>query len=197
LTQPHQIEEFFRDSHKHVKAKNNNSGWLFGEVLGDCVGLLSLHEWRDLRKYVEVPFSRPSSQRYSIDIQRQAVEFLKALNIGDEGCIDPARDLQFYPFLVVANILFGTLSAQQRKDLLELAPLREELFKEVIRGGINRLQISKYIPWSGHGLLLKFQKKWLAFVESAYRKALAEAPTAPIVTLWQGVEAGGVSERQV
>lgn len=197
MTLPHQVEQYFRDSHKHVKAKNNNSGWLFGEVLGDCVGLLSLQEWRDLRKFVESPFSRPSALLYASDICQQAAEFVKDLDVTNEADIDPARDLQYFPFMVVAKILFGPLTQQQRDELLNLAPLREELFREVIRGGINRLWISQYVPWSGRRVLKEFRTQWTAFVTRAYKRALVEAPDSPIITLWRGVESGEVSERQV
>lgn len=197
LTQPNQVDQFYRDSHKHVKAKNNNSGWLFGEVLGQCVGLLSLQPWRNLRKYVEEPFSRPSALKYAKDITLQAQEFLRNLGIGSSKGINPAVDLQFFPFLVVANILFGRLSAEQREKLLELAPLREELFKEVIKGGVNRLWIAQYTPGSGVGLLRRFQEIWETFVAEAYQRALVHAPNAPIVVLWQGMLEGAISKQEV
>lgn len=197
LTKPHQVEQYYRDSHKHIKAKNNNSGWLFGEVLGDCVGLVSLQAWRNQRKFVEKPFSRPEAMLYTRSVLPQAKAFIDELRIGEQRAINPAADLQFYPFLVVANMLFGDLDRVQKDILLDLAPMREELFKEVIRGGINRLSFAQYVPWSGVPLLRRFQKRWQAFVEDAYHKALAESPKAPIVTLWQAMLDGHISKREV
>lgn len=197
LTQPHQVEQYYRDSHKHVKAKNNNSGWLFGEVLGECVGLVSLQVWRNQRKLLDKPFSRLEAMLYTQSMLSQARIFINGLEIGEQRTIDPAVDLQFYPFMVVANMLFGQLDKLQMDALLELAPMREELFKEVIRGGINRLAIAQYVPWSGVPLLLNFQKHWQVFVEKAYHKASIESPGAPIVSLWQAMLDGNISKREV
>lgn len=134
---------------------------------------------------------------YAPSILGQAHEYLNGLAIGERRTIDPATELQYYPFLVVADILFGRLSPDQRQQLLGLGPLREELFREVIRGGVNRWSIAQYLPWSGVSTLSSFQQKWHAFVSNAYRKALEESPEAPVVTLWQAMHEGKISEREV
>jgi hypothetical protein len=99
----------------------------------------------------------------------------------------------------MAEIIFGPLSTSQRKVLVSLAPLREELFKEVIRGGVNRLSIAPYLPWSGVGLLKIFQKQWQSFVEDAYLLAIQDkrAPFLPVVSLWEAWKAGKITEREV
>lgn len=146
---------------------------------------------------METPFTRPSSMTYAPSILRQANEYLNGLSIGAKRTVDPAADLQYYPFLVVAEILFGRLSPEQRQQLLDLGPLREDLFREVIRGGVNRWSIARYVPWSGIRTLGTFQQKWHAFVSNAYCEALEEAPEAPVVTLWQAMQDGKVTEREV
>src|SRR3569833_4735959 len=49
LTKSEHIQDVFRDSDKHLKAKNNDSGYFLGELLGRCVGLVSQNEWKQLR----------------------------------------------------------------------------------------------------------------------------------------------------
>ncbi|OQE22156.1 hypothetical protein PENFLA_c013G08698 [Penicillium flavigenum] len=207
LTTPAHAAQFYRTSHRHTKANNNNSGWLFGEVLGVCVGLLSGSDWRRVRQHLEEPFSRPSATRYTARFVTQAQEYIRDDLQAGSVCLtkipgaisfEPARALQLFPFFTMAEIIFGPLSTSQRKVLVSLAPLREELFKEVIRGGVNRLSIAPYLPWSGVGLLKIFQKQWQSFVEDAYLLAIQDkrAPFLPVVSLWEAWKAGKITERE-
>ncbi|KAI9875214.1 MAG: hypothetical protein M1830_008757, partial [Pleopsidium flavum] len=123
-------------------------------------------------------------------IIRQSREFiddlpLRAPNFRQNHTITPADDLKLFPFFVVANIFFGNLSCEQKDSLCELAPLREELFKEVIKGGINRTALSKYLPTPGNRLLSAFQKRWRNFTQNAYEEAKRKGADVPIVSLWE------------
>lgn len=111
----------------------------------------------------------------------------------------PADDLKLCPFFMVAEIFFGRLSPRQREALAALAPLREHLFKDVFRGGINRFRLAKYLPGSpARARLADFQTKWHAFVRDAYDAAVKqEGGSAPIVMLWEAVEQGRVPMEEV
>jgi cytochrome P450 len=208
LTTPTHAVQFFRNSHRHTKAVNNDSGWLFGEVLGVCVGLLSGSDWKRVRQQVEDGFSRPTAARYTADLVTLAREYLQSTllasserSLETKGIIpvEPAKTLQFYPFLAVAQILFGRLSPMQRTQLTTLAPLREELFKEVIRGGINRLSIAPWFRSRGVRLLNEFQTQWERFVEDAYHTAVKrnQSPRPLVIGLWEAYQAGTISKREV
>ncbi|KAF2219166.1 cytochrome P450 oxidoreductase GliC [Elsinoe ampelina] len=196
LTRPDHAAQYFRDSHRHVKATNNNSGWLFGEVLGECVGLVSLERWQNLRSVVETAFSRPSMALKTTLIISQAQQYLNGMGLGSIGQMDPAARLQFYPFFVVAQVLFGQLSDEQTSILAELAPLREELFREVIRGGINRFAIARYVPWSGASVLRDFQSRWSRFVEQSYILSRDKKRDVPVTQLWQAVLVCKISKKE-
>ncbi|EDP49542.1 hypothetical protein KXV97_003798 [Aspergillus fumigatus] len=207
LTTPTHAVQFFRNSHRHTKAVNNDSGWLFGEVLGVCVGLLSGTDWKRVRQQVEDGFSRPTAARYTGDLVFLAREYLQNTllasseqSLENKGIIhvEPAKTLQFYPFLSVAQILFGRLSPMQRTQLTTLAPLREELFKEVIRGGINRLSIAPWFKSRGVRLLNEFQTQWEQFVEDAYHAAVKrnQSPRPLVIGLWEAYQAGTISKRE-
>ena len=60
--------------------------------------------------------------------------------------LDPAQELKMLPFWIIAEILYGELSDEMQATLRFLAPLREELFQHVIRGGLARFHWSKYLP---------------------------------------------------
>jgi cytochrome P450 len=208
LTTPTHAVQFFRNSHRHTKAVNNDSGWLFGEVLGVCVGLLSGSDWKRVRQQVEDGFSRPTAARYTADLVTLAREYLQSTLLASSEQsletkriihVEPAKTLQFYPFMAVAQILFGRLSPMQRTQLTTLAPLREELFKEVIRGGINRLPIAPWFRSRGVRLLNEFQTQWEQFVEDAYHAAVKrnQSPRPLVIGLWEAYQAGTISKREV
>ncbi|KAL1622596.1 hypothetical protein SLS56_008707 [Neofusicoccum ribis] len=204
LSKPEQAQRFYRDSHLHIKATDNNSGWLFGELLGQCVGLVSLHRWRNLRQEVDPPFSRPAAIAHTAMLARQARDFvaerfLSSLPADGRTTVRPAADLKLCPFFMVAEIFFGRLDPPRRAALAALAPLREDLFKHAFRGGVNRFALGKYLPGSPvRARLAEFQDRWHAFVRDAYAKAVAEQqaagapPPPPVVQLWEAVERGQI-----
>lgn len=176
---------------------DNNSGWLFGELLGECVGLVSLGRWRNLRQHVDPSFTRGAANSYTGAIIAQAHRFIDELPVRGDQTISPVDDLKYCPFFMVASIFFGDLSEQQREALCELAPLREELFKDSFKGGVNRYALGRYVPGSGAGRLRTFQRKWVSFVEQAYHRAKNEGLAAPIVFMWESVREGRISMTEV
>lgn len=116
--------------------------------------------------------------------------------------IHPSKDLQFFPFFAVAQHLFGALSPHQKEQLADLAPLREELFRHVIRGGINRFAFAQYFTFlPGIRALNSFQAQWRKFVQEAYHAAATTTHSggsvAPVVKLWSAVQEGKITEREV
>ncbi|KAH7048233.1 putative cytochrome P450 oxidoreductase [Macrophomina phaseolina] len=209
LSKPSHVQQFYRDSHLHIKAKDNNSGWLFGELLGQCVGLVSQDRWRTLRQEVDPPFAPPAAAAHTRMLVRQAREYIGSLPLivaasSAEGggqtaaLLCPADDLKLCPFYMVAEIFFGRLSPQRRAALAALAPLREDLFKHAFRGGVNRYALGKHLPGSeARARLDEFQDRWHAFVREAYEavqtaEVAAGGKAPPIVELWEAVERGRI-----
>jgi hypothetical protein len=196
------MRSYFRDSNLHCKAVNNNSGWLFGELLGSAVGLVSGSRWRRLRPHFEPSFSLPIINSNMQRISLQAKMFVQNLPTAVTGFsktsqIDAAEDLKMFPFFVVAEIFFGELSNEQKYQLREMAPVRECLFKEVIKGGINRSNVTKYFPNKVRRILFKYKNEWQAFIEDAYEQAKAHQKHAAIVPLWDQVMKGSLAVEEV
>lgn len=184
----------------HIKATDNNNGWLFGELLGSCVGLVSQQRWRRVRKPFESHFTRSASVMRTGSYIAEAGEFLHALNSsGSDYTINTTDGLKYCPFFMVASIFFGNLTAEQRKELYALGPLREALFRDTFMGGINRYAIAKYFPGSAMPRLRDFQRRWEAFVRRAYEKVATAKPngSAAIVDLWESMENGRLSMPEV
>lgn len=181
----------------HIKATENNSGWLFGELLGSCVGLVSQQRWRRVRKPFECHFTRPASIKRSKSFIHEAGEFIQTLNDnGRKSIINTTNDLKYCPFFMVASIFFGDLTTEQRKELYALGLQREELFKDTFMGGINRYAIAKYLPGSAMPRLRNFKRTWELFVRQACEEATRKGDGA-IIPLWEAMKSREISMQEV
>lgn len=204
ITRPEHLPIVFKDSDKHSKASNNNSGYLMSQILGQCVGLISGNEWRAVRAGVEPPFLRRRAADYVPLVKKHVQQHFKELNRRlslRSGLLDPAEDLKMLPFWVVAEIFYGELDDNLVDELKELAPLRDALFKEVISGGLARFYISRLLPTGTNRRLHEFQTRWKAFNDRAYQRALMSScpreSMAPIVNMYELVKQGAMVEGQL
>ncbi|TFB01505.1 Cytochrome P450 monooxygenase roqR [Trichoderma ghanense] len=196
ITKPEHVQAFYRDSHTHLKASDNNAGWLFGELLGSCVGVVSQGRWVRVRTPFEHHFIRPAAaQKCSLFIS-EARAFLRSLKNEVESVINVTDDLKYCPFFMVASIFFGPLTTAQRNELHSIGPLREELFRHAFSGGVNRYAFAKYLPGSALPKLRKFQGLWEGFVKKACHEARSSRESA-IVSLWEAVEHGDISKEEL
>lgn len=192
----------FKDSNNHTKAVNNNSGYLFGELLGQCVGLISGGQWSRVRSVTEPPFHRSTVSTYVPAVRERTRAFLERLwsekGKKDEAWLRPADDLKNLPFLITADIVYGTLTTELEAELRALGHRREALFQNIMQGGLSRFAISAYLPWmKGNRDMAAFQSRWKSFNDKAYRSALDRGLTsAPIVTLYSRVGPSGMSKNK-
>lgn len=114
-----------------------------------------------------------------------------------EGPLDPMKDLEFYPFLITATIIYGELTDGHITKLKEIMPLRLELFTHVFKGGLARFEIAKYFPTHFNYLLREFQTKWRDFNSSVYHDKKSNMEDVPIVSFWDHMKDGGIPEAQV
>lgn len=201
LTRQEHIQAVFKDSDRHFKAVNNNSGYLLSQILGQCVGLISKDEWKRVRAVCERPFIRSATIKYIGIANQRTNRHFQGLRVGSnllsQSLIDPAQDLKMLPFWIVADILYGELSTEMEAQLRNLAPLREDLFRHVIRGGLARFHWSKYLPTAANRKLLDFQAQWSAFNLRARDRAIQQGINAPIVQMYEAVTGKILSPEQL
>jgi cytochrome P450 len=200
LTRPEHLQQIFKDSDKHTKATNNNSGWLMSQVLGQCVGLVSGEVWRKIRAITEVPFQHKAVKDYVPSVQRCVQQYVQDLREHarlSHGILDPAGDMKMLPFFVVAEIIYGELNPAMVADLRRLAPNRERLFKYVIGGGLARYSWSQFLPTAANHALREFRQAWRAFNQRALERARLVHPQPPIVDMYAAVDDGEITEEQL
>lgn len=191
LTRHEHIQEVFKDSDKHLKAVNHNSGYLMGELLGQCVGLISQNEWKRVRAVCEGPFIRSSTPGYVGIVNQRTHRHFEELRGKSElfaqFTLDPAQELKMLPFWIIAEILYGELTAEMHATLQLLAPLREELFQKVIQGGLARFHWSKYLPTAANCQMREFQAQWSAFNLHARDRAIERGIDAPVIEMYEAL----------
>lgn len=146
LTRPEDIRSVFKDSDTHRKAADNNAGWLMGEILGKCLGLISGPDWRTLHAVVGTPFLRKNSVEYIPRIEQQTKRYFNDLYVHgrlDQGLLNPIDDLKLLPFWITAEIIYGELPPEAEQKLQNLIPIRESLFRLMITGKLTRFKLYK------------------------------------------------------
>jgi cytochrome P450 len=213
LTAPIDIETVFRDSHNHHKAPANDSGHLMHELLGSCVGLISGHEWKALRKTAEHTFLRPSVKLHVPLVLTHArthmAEWMRQHETKDNSevlLLHPVVDLKRYPFLMVAEVVYGKLSIDLRQKLLDIIPNRLEVFNHVIQGGVTRFKMSELLPLDAYRKMNTFKEDWARWNDEAHAAAVErhvlECDTTTgihpaILNMYQSVNDGQNSRDQV
>ncbi|KAH7070903.1 cytochrome P450 [Paraphoma chrysanthemicola] len=199
LTKPNDIEIVFRDSHKHLKANANDSGHYMYQLLGICLGLVSGADWRSLRKATEAPFTRPATDTYVQTVIDHATEHIQSLH-GDkpeQWNLRPHSDLRIYPFLALADIIYGKLTPKLKTDLLQIVPGRDSVFAHMMMGGVTRYRWATLLPLKPNREMRTFKRVWSRWNDDAYVEALRQVKggrrPAPIVQMYASVADGSIS----
>ncbi|KAH9883197.1 hypothetical protein J1614_000053 [Plenodomus biglobosus] len=193
LTNPADIETVFRDSHTHIKASANDSGHYMYQLLGVCLGLVSKKEWQSLRKATEAPFTRTASTTYVEHVLTQASKHVASLmesKPSEKWLLRPSADLRIYPFLALADILYGELTPELKLKLLEIIPGRDSVFAHMIRGGITRYTWARLLPINPNREMRSFKQSWGKWNDDAHAEALRKGKSAPIIDMYSHVARG-------
>ncbi|KAI0423552.1 putative cytochrome P450 oxidoreductase GliC-like protein [Xylaria sp. FL1042] len=206
LTKTADVEAVFRDSHNHIKAPANDSGYLMNQLLGSCLGLISGQPWSAVKSSVEVPFSRRSTESCIHDVQHFTREYMRRLSyendtFGKEGKLQPVHDLKLLPFLFIAKVVYGPLSQKLERELMDLVPPREGVFRAVINGGLTRFAISQFLYLPAIRALRGFKYRWAQWNDRAHAHARtfeeSGGRSAPIIGIYRAVENGEMTREQL
>ncbi|RHZ46032.1 cytochrome P450 [Aspergillus thermomutatus] len=198
LQKPEHVKLVFRDSDRHTKASNNDSGYLMGELLGQCLGLISGSDWRALRRVSEPTFRHGTAVEYIVRIQQRVNAYCAAHQGLRSGTIDPVADFKFLPFLIIADILYGPVTSDMEEELCQMASERERLFRFVIKGGLTRYTWSRYLPSDANRALKSFQAQWRSFNQAAFQRARDQKRTeTPVYQLFEAVRVRQVSAANI
>ena len=182
------------------------------QLLGDCLGLISTKDWRQVRNVFDPPFHYSTSQSYVDLVDSEVQRHLDALQSGtsgslcSRGVIDPVADFKMLPFFIVVRIIYGDLPESMKDELRRLAPIREKLFHHVVAGGLTRFHWARHLPTAANRDLAAFQTAWEVFNRAAYQHAKhastkvhasSQPPPPPIVSMWESAACGTITKPQL
>lgn len=175
-----------------------------GQLLGQCLGLISGPAYTSLRAATSPPFTHKMAPDYLDRISHITAAHFTAISSASngnlrKGVINPVADLRMLPFWILADVLYGNLSPQLKTELLSLTELRESLWKRMINGGMTRFSFSQYLPTEARLNLREFKSRWKEFNDKAYQACLTAAmeDSTPIVSLYMHVERGSIEMEEV
>ncbi|KAI1824923.1 cytochrome P450 [Xylaria intraflava] len=200
LRDPADVKTVFKDSDKHTKAVNNDSGWLMGELLGSCLGLISGTRYQNLKTATGSPFTRQRTATYLGRISALTKDHFNHLCTEgrlQKGRINPVSDLKYLPFAVVADIIYGELTPELKKELESIVALRESLWDKMIQGGVTRHSWGRYLPTKTGKDLAEFKLRWTRFNDEAHGASLLAGDSAPIQAMYVAVNSGAVTKEEL
>ncbi|KAK8931507.1 Cytochrome P450 monooxygenase sirC [Metarhizium anisopliae] len=125
ITTPGDVKQFYSDGHQHRKAESSNAGWLFRQVLGQCVGLLNGRDWRRVRSHIEFPLSYRATMARLDEILHEAHDYLQGdflqyadKSTQDASCliVNPVHALQWKHLRTKSDAPIGTIWAATEKN---------------------------------------------------------------------------------
>lgn len=108
-----------------------------------------------------------------------------------EGFIHPAKDLKLSPFEIVAEIFSVKFPPCPVGCLKRLIPLREDLFKDVIRGGLSRFAFMRFLPTTRARSL---QTLISSGNPSIHQSTITPGSPSPIVLINDAVKQGSIPQ---
>ncbi|KAI0153253.1 cytochrome P450 [Xylariaceae sp. FL1272] len=201
LTQSEDVKTVFQDSDLHTKAINNDAGWLMGQLLGRCMGLVTGSEWRKSRASVGEHFTFKSTSQFIPRIAEITEAYLSDLldggRLSSQCLLTPSKDLRLLPFWVVAEYIYGPLTPHAREQLESLIQLRESLFKTVIQGGVTRFKWSRWLPSHTNRCLKEFKVKWRKLNDDIYEESKGSEKSTVLRHTYQSIHESGTSVENV
>lgn len=200
ITKPEDVKVFHSDSPAHMKSKSSNGGWLFHQLLGDCMGLINGHRWKQIRAEFDSYFIHRTVASISSHVELAAAEYLQHLETkGPESVeVHVADDFSRFPFMTTAEYLYGPLSHDEKEELWDLGQQSLTLMGNVLSGGVYRFKLCQWIRPQTFRRLKRFELEWRTFNERLVEsRKLSRNHQPPILEVWKAVEDGRVSMEEV
>ncbi|KAJ5894547.1 Cytochrome P450 E-class group I [Penicillium taxi] len=200
ITRPEDVKAFHSDSFTHRKSKSSNGGWLFHELLGDCMGLINGERWKQVRSHFEPQFTHRTVASISRYSELAAAGYLQGFDTkrAEPLQLHAASEFSRFPFMTTAEYLYGPLTKDQKAELWRLGQESLSLMGNVISGGVYRFRLCQWARPQSFRRLRRFQTEWRIFNEKIMKfPGLMNNNLPPAFEAWNGVKNGRISTDEV
>ncbi|KAH8593316.1 cytochrome P450 monooxygenase GliC2 [Bisporella sp. PMI_857] len=209
ITNPDDVRAFYHEATDHNKSHLGNLGWLISEMMAAGAGLINGQKWKTLRKTMDPMFSHKAAVQLLQDFDKSAASHVQKLfsfsqvvnsqkaQTKEFFIINAAQALQRYPFFTTAEIFFGELSSEEEEDLWRLSKLYNSAFINVVKGGINRSRLTKFLGTTAWAQTTEYTREWNAFLQKMIQRTSQTRPDTPLNRMWVLAQKGEISELEV
>lgn len=187
---------------------DGNFGWFFDKVLGRCVGLLSLDEWKNMRRVVDPSFTHGASVKRISVTESDARTFVENLHtISNEGTeiaktkgrftVPAMAAFMKFPFIFTAEVVYGNMTEAEKEELWAIAEKRQALLPYFFKGSFYRTSYLKWFDRPAYNQLQEFLDSWAEFNTRMARSRREQGLPLPIVTYWDEYLKGNITLEQV
>ncbi|KZF23923.1 cytochrome P450 [Xylona heveae TC161] len=197
ITKPEDVRVFHSDSPHHNKARSSNAGWMFHELLGDCMGLINGTRWKKLRGEWEPFFAHHGVRSYSSSIESDARGYVKSMVATETAGatsfdVHSAHAISRFPFMCTAEYIYGPLTDAEKEKLWSIGQKSLGLMVHVLNGGAFRYELGRPLEGKATQELINFRHEWMTFNDQIYQAKKTVSSPPPIVQAWNQVLNGEI-----
>ncbi|KKK25539.1 hypothetical protein P175DRAFT_0512147 [Aspergillus ochraceoroseus IBT 24754] len=197
ITRPEDIRAFHTDSASHSKSTSSNGGWMFHQILGDCMGLINGGRWKRIRAQYDPYFVHRVAMAHSGPILQNVEATLASIDGVDPTTLHVANSFSRFPFMATAEYLYGPLTDAEKEEVWSLGQRSLRLMGYVLSGSVYRFRLYHWLKPDTHRELLQFEEHWIGFNKRIYTTRQAYDPSLPIVTSWKEVVEGRITKKEM
>lgn len=212
ITTPEDLKNFGSDSNDHGKPPNSNMGWFLGEILGQCMGLLSGKDWKRVRQIFNPAFTHTAAVAQIDVIERAARKYVEGLplfadkttrNIGGK---DDSKSFKLpvlkafakFPYFLTAATIYGPMTETEERELWDVTEKRLALNPYMFGGGPYRFETVAWLfDRTAVQRLRDYNREWLDYNARMVQVRRARGEKTPIISYWREYETGNMTLGEV
>lgn len=187
-------------------------GWFLGELLGQCMGLLSGKDWKRVRQIFNPPFTHTAAVTQIDTIERTASKYVEGLPLlAEKNAVDISEkndDKPFklpvlkaftkFPYFLTAAAIYGPMTETEERDLWDVTEKRLALNPYMFGGGPYRSEtVAGWFDRNAVTRLRDYNREWREYNVRMVQVRRARGEKTPIISFWGEYEAGNMSLDEV
>lgn len=212
ITTPEDLKNFGSDSNDHGKPPNSNMGWFLGELLGQCMGLLSGKDWKRVRQIFNSAFTHTAAVAQIDVIERAARKYVEGLplfadkatrNIGGKDDnksfkLPVLKAFTKFPYFLTAAAIYGPMTETEERDLWNVTEKRLALNPYMFGGGPYRFETVAWLfDRTAVQRLRDYNREWRDYNVRMVQIRRARGEKTPIILYWGEYETGNMTLEEV
>ena len=187
-------------------------GWFLGELLGQCMGLLSGKDWKRVRQIFNPPFTHTAAVNQIDMIEGAARKFVEKLPLyADETTrntdgkdnnnsfkLPVLKAFTKFPYFLTAAAIYGPMTETEEHDLWSVTENRLALNRYMFGGGPYRFETVAWLfDRAAVQRLRDYNRQWHSYNARMVQVRRARGEKTPIISYWSEYEIGNMTLEEV